>query len=452
MNQELETSLTQKPKKSKYIYVILGITTCLLLIGILIYIFNPLKPSPLEVLSKMTENIENISSVTFDAKTEIEDLGNLEYRGEIDKTNLENIKMAGNIKATVSYFFISLLLDADVIIVDKETYIKINKSQPENDYVPLNKWIKSEEDYTHSRDIFSNEEKEEINMFILEKEMSSKRINGVRTYHYIVKINPEELKSFKDMIISEDYPLDKEEELIIDNLISWVEKIEIDLFIGQKDYLLYGLKIDELVDLKEILPTEEIEMVADMFKPFNLKFEIFFSNFNKLLNIEAPKDYIKEKDLYPLNYDFIISEAKNNWLKQDWQQQSDYAEEALSVAKTDTEKATAYFWLGVAENRQRNHEKAKEYQLKAIELDPEYAAAHASLANAYVHLGEVENSLIHSQKCIEYDPEYSWCYQALMNYYLITGDLENARINAKKATELNPDDKELENIYKELSR
>lgn len=151
------------------------------------------------------------------------------------------------------------------------------------------------------------------------------------------------------------------------------------------------------------------------------------------------------------NYSARISEARANWIKQDWQRQSENAKVSLENASTDKEKAVAYYWLGVAENRKRNHEKAKEYQLEAIELWPEYDAAHASLANAYINLGETDKSLEHSQKCIEISPDYAWCYQALMNYYLVTGDVENAKRNARKAVELNPENKELESIYKIIS-
>jgi tetratricopeptide (TPR) repeat protein len=150
------------------------------------------------------------------------------------------------------------------------------------------------------------------------------------------------------------------------------------------------------------------------------------------------------------NYSARISETRANWIKQDWQKQSEEAQTSLKNAKTDEEKAVAYYWLGVAENRQKNFEKAKEYQLKAIELWSEYDAAHASLANAYIHLGEIDKSLEYSQRCIEINPNYAWCYQSLMNYYLTVGDIESAKINAKKATELNPENKELESIYKEL--
>lgn len=151
------------------------------------------------------------------------------------------------------------------------------------------------------------------------------------------------------------------------------------------------------------------------------------------------------------NYSAKIFETRANWIKQDWQKQSEDAQTSLSNAKTDEEKAVAYYWLGVAENRKRNHEKAKEYQLEAIKLWPQYDAAHASLANAYIHLGETDKSLEHSQKCIEFRPDYAWCYQALMNYYLVIGDIENAKINARKAANLDPSNKELESIYKTVS-
>lgn len=150
------------------------------------------------------------------------------------------------------------------------------------------------------------------------------------------------------------------------------------------------------------------------------------------------------------NFSGRISETRATWIERNWQQQSIDGQKALTDSKTNEEKAAAYYWLGVAENRKNNYEKAKEYQLTAIKLRPEYYAAYASLSNSYLYLGEVEKSLQSSQKCIEFGPDYAWCYQSLMNYYLFAGDITNAKMSALKATQLNPKNKELKKIYEEV--
>lgn len=143
------------------------------------------------------------------------------------------------------------------------------------------------------------------------------------------------------------------------------------------------------------------------------------------------------------NYDARVYETRSSWISRNWTKQQAGAERTLADAQTDQEKATAYFWMGVAQNRQGNYEKAIEYQLLAIKLYPQYAAAHASLANAYLFTEQLDKSLDHGNKCVKYDPRYAWCYYSLANYYGTIGDIDTAIMNAKKASDLDPYDPDL---------
>lgn len=147
------------------------------------------------------------------------------------------------------------------------------------------------------------------------------------------------------------------------------------------------------------------------------------------------------------NFNARILESSANWAQKNWTKQSIKASEALSESQTNEEKAISYFWLGVSENRQGNFEKAVEYQLNAISLLPNYAAAYSSLSNAYSMLGKNVEALDSAKRCIKYDPTYAWCYNSMMNYFLSINDKNNAIINAKKATNLDPANKELRENY-----
>lgn len=147
------------------------------------------------------------------------------------------------------------------------------------------------------------------------------------------------------------------------------------------------------------------------------------------------------------NFDARALETRASWVKQNWNQQGIDAQKTLQNSETDKEKAIAFYWMGVSENRKGNYYKAIEYQLEATRLDTQYGAAYASLANGYISTGQNEKSLENSKKCIQYDPSYAWCYQALSNYYWVTGDVENAIIYSKKATDLDPKNKELKDQY-----
>jgi len=150
------------------------------------------------------------------------------------------------------------------------------------------------------------------------------------------------------------------------------------------------------------------------------------------------------------NFDARVYETRARWITRDWNKQGTDAGKALHNAETDEEKAIAYFWLGVSENRKGNSVKAIEYQREAIALMPSYGAAHASLANAYRAEKQYANALKHAQLCVTYDPQYAWCYQALANYYWTIGELDNAIIAIKKAIELDADNRELKVQYDEI--
>lgn len=163
---------------------------------------------------------------------------------------------------------------------------------------------------------------------------------------------------------------------------------------------------------------------------------------------------------YGPNFNARLYESRASWFQRDWQQQNVEAQDALADAQTDEEKAAAYFWLGVSENRRGNSEKAIEYQLKAIDLFSSYSAAHASLANAYIgnyYENDDQVSKIksweHAQKCIELEPGYAWCYQALANYYWVTNDVDNAIAAMDKTIELeseNPEHYKMRDVFVEF--
>jgi len=150
------------------------------------------------------------------------------------------------------------------------------------------------------------------------------------------------------------------------------------------------------------------------------------------------------------NFEARALETSASWTTKNWEDLSTKATVTLNDSKTDEEKATAYFWLGVAENRRGNYDKAVEYQLLATSLYPRYAGAYSSLSNAYSALGENTKALESAKKCIKYDPNYAWCYNSLMNYYIGINDTKKALINAKTAMDLDLGNIELREIYRDM--
>jgi tetratricopeptide (TPR) repeat protein len=147
------------------------------------------------------------------------------------------------------------------------------------------------------------------------------------------------------------------------------------------------------------------------------------------------------------NFDARVYESRADWVTGDWEKQGLDAQKALADAKTDQEKATAYYWLGVSQNRQSKFAAAKEYLSKAITLDPKYGPAHASLSTSYRLLGNLDLAKLHADKCVEFSPRYAWCYYSLAAYYDALGDKKSAFVNLEKAYTLDPNAVDIKNAY-----
>jgi hypothetical protein len=147
------------------------------------------------------------------------------------------------------------------------------------------------------------------------------------------------------------------------------------------------------------------------------------------------------------NYLGRIYDARAYWIKKDWGKTMEEAQLALKDAKTDEERCTAYYWLGVASNRQRDLEKVIYYQSEAIKICPNYGAPYSSLSTAYTMLGNFYAAKVSFEKCIKLNPEYPWCYYAAGAYYDYTGDEETAFEYIKKAYEMAPEEESIKSVY-----
>ncbi|OGM11931.1 hypothetical protein A2Z22_01715 [Candidatus Woesebacteria bacterium RBG_16_34_12] len=152
------------------------------------------------------------------------------------------------------------------------------------------------------------------------------------------------------------------------------------------------------------------------------------------------------------NYNARIYESRADWITRNWEKQNVDAQKALKDAKTDQEKASAYYWLGVSESRQGNYQKGIEYQHKAIELDPTYGAPYSSLSLSNLALGNLEEAKVYAEKCIGLSPDYAWCYYALSGYYAYTNEMQEAYDNLIKAIDLDPKATDFQKTLEEFKK
>src|SRR6058998_3167005 len=126
-----------------------------------------------------------------------------------------------------------------------------------------------------------------------------------------------------------------------------------------------------------------------------------------------------------------------------WTSSIRYYEQAL---KLDPNYALAYCGLadtyaymgGVMMPSKEAVVKEKEFAQKALELDPELAEAHLSLACALGGAFDWQNAQIEFDRAIELNPNLAWAYEIYAWFLGGVGRLDEAIAKDKKAIELDP--------------
>jgi len=210
------------------------------------------------------------------------------------------------------------------IKIDKETMLNLEKElmkiKGENWVPELEKIFKEE---IEEEKLFKKELEEKIkkilkerNFYLVKKEFSDKKINGIETYHYLIILNNEEIlkiisefsKIIKEIILKQYKtvpPIFNEEEIInqmIRNFLVKIGEIELEIWIDKKNYLLYRIKGKKSFELSKIGKEGKISI--------SLNFES--SKFNQPIKIEPPSQYRDLNEvLLPLLIPFLSNENKN---------------------------------------------------------------------------------------------------------------------------------------------
>src|SRR5262249_2450478 len=126
-----------------------------------------------------------------------------------------------------------------------------------------------------------------------------------------------------------------------------------------------------------------------------------------------------------------------------WTSSIGYYEQAL---KLDPNYALAYCGLadtyaymgGVVMSSKEAVVKEKEFAEKALELDPDLAEAHLSLAVALGGAFDWRNAQVEFERAIELNPNLAWAYEIYAWFLGGLGRLDEAIAKDKKAIELDP--------------
>jgi len=299
--------------------------------------WNPFRPDPEVVIKEMAIKMNSLDAVHSDTRIDLGIQGEksmnvlLNLSMDSDSTDESNPKSKGVFELDLSSEGITVSGAGETISVGQTSYFKINEipslgesSQMMSGIISSikGKWIRVgqddlevlSEEFGQEYDALSEEEQEEIlnkvknlleerDLYYVEEELMDEEINGKMTYHYILALDQEAVKEFVPELIevfAADYlgegikevEIDEMEEELSTGLDDFFEKVgplKAEVWVGQKDYYLYQVKVDKEVDLSRLSQSTEVSSPVE--GNLLVLLEMNFSDFNKPISIEEPQDY-----------------------------------------------------------------------------------------------------------------------------------------------------------------
>ena len=322
---------------------------------------------------KASQSINDLEIIITDNKIS---KGNVKIitNTSIDKTDIKNLKASGN------FTIISTMPDSpasavsasiNLAIIGNAYYVKVNDitaptsstalSSSKLDITKLKgKWFKFDQDSMKAlaeangetvipdiskiadsdlskkfQDILIAEK-----MFVFNKQLADEKISGQDTYHYLITVDKIKLldsitksislatqEASKNQsalnatgatdIASSSKLVENMAQAVVKTVLDSMGDINMDVWIGKKDYMLYQVKIDKNIELNKILEglgtsvSEEVKIggsnatgtteATKAGTELVIKFNMTNSNFNKSINVQTPEGSQKiEEVLLPL--------------------------------------------------------------------------------------------------------------------------------------------------------
>ncbi|MBZ9578493.1 hypothetical protein KJA14_01440 [Patescibacteria group bacterium] len=345
IEEKIQISVGPPPKKSKVIKIIAGVIILIAIgVGVCLYtkawdpFWNPFRPSPEEVIEKMVIEMGELKAVHSRAEMSIEAKEDtkegfkisMDFASDSDNTDPKNPKSAGDFYITLAFEGMQFSLAGESKTIGEDSYFKLTTIpalaflEPFFEMLGIDlgeikgQWIKFDMAEETQK---AKEEQEEMiqkfqtlfkdkKLYIVTREFADKEIRNVKTYHYLVALNKEEIKKLIPGIFEilwEAFPpsnlgfpmtpsVPGKEEILteileaFDEFFEKVGEITAELWIGKKDNLLYKIKGEKEIDLAEINPGTEGKII--------IKIDMDFSDFNQPLIIEAPEEFKTIEEIF----------------------------------------------------------------------------------------------------------------------------------------------------------
>ncbi len=302
-------------------------------------LWNPFRPEPKEVLTKMVGQMKELktyySKATFAInlknKKEFKIAG--DFSGDNDTTNPDNPKSAGKFNLNFAMEGMQFSLAGEAKTIGEISYFKLTTIPALPMLEPFfalmgidlqqfkNQWVKFDQESI--KEIFPSEmtkefekesekqkkEQKEIKekikkliankeLYFPKKELADEKIGKIKAYHYIVALNKEEIKKLIPELMKiveerEKIPIEpegmKEFQEKFDELLNKIGEITADIWIGKKDFHLYKLNLEKEIDLS-VFETEEKGKIT-------IKLATEFDKFNQPIEITAPEEFKTIKEI-----------------------------------------------------------------------------------------------------------------------------------------------------------
>ncbi len=303
-------------------------------------IWSPFRPTPEQVLQKMMNQMEGlrtycdktIFAVNFKNKQELKIDG--DFAIDNDETNPDNPKSAAKFNLNLATEGMQFSLAGETKTIGETIYFKlttipalpmlepffaimgIDLQQIKNQWIKfdMGEFKKETEKQTEKQKELKRNLKELIankNFFIVKAELPDEKINGIKTYHYAVALNNEEVKKIIPELLkiageeggTMPLPIDIEEsQEKIDEFLNKVGEITADVWIGKKDLYLYKLELDKEIDLNRFEDNEKGTIA--------IEFTTEFSKFNQPIETTVPGEFKTIKEIFTPKREFLTPEPK----------------------------------------------------------------------------------------------------------------------------------------------
>lgn len=312
--------------------------------------WNPFQsPSPETVISKMMANMKNVKSshTTTRLDVNIIDKNSKQSKGklvlntnsETDLTDINNPKADGNFtvnKIIPGSSSPAALATVSINVVGGSAYVKINDftfpSSSSATYGWLDvfqlkgKWFKIDQDsisalsqvqggqsaipnflqinnselYKGIQDLVATE-----NIFSVNKQLNDETVSGQSTYHYSATITSAKLEDLANKLITLSIQKSGNPSPLVVNMAQAAAKtfidsmgdVNLEMWIGKSDYLLYQVKIDKVIDSQTIAQAFVIDNMSVPTTQTEIKFDMTNSNFNKTITVQAPEGAQKIEEI-----------------------------------------------------------------------------------------------------------------------------------------------------------